>query len=254
MTVDFNQRKSAKAKWKRHGRAAAEKAAADKGAKRIRKKPNAKRRLCKGMCYGSPSDIRVEKVWRDEENSDEEGKAGAAAYDSDVEEQKQRDASRIASGTQATTSDADGAAKAKQPKQQQRKDGKQGIKLSTGVKLMDPQAAAHTSSKPVKRAAAEAGPALQPFHALIQGCMAAQGFIEPTPIQEKCWPACCEGRDVQGVAEPGSGKTLAYLLPGAVRVKVGVCEQAFRAHVAQCMPCVTSQEMHVWVGAVGCDE
>lgn len=29
----------------------------------------------------------------------------------------------------------------------------------------------------------------------------------------RCWPVCLEGRDVQAVAEPGSGKTLGYLLP-----------------------------------------
>ena len=34
-----------------------------------------------------------------------------------------------------------------------------------------------------------------------------------TPIQRECWPPCCEGRDVLGIAPPGSGKTLAYLLP-----------------------------------------
>ena len=29
----------------------------------------------------------------------------------------------------------------------------------------------------------------------------------------RSWPACLEGKDVQAVAEPGSGKTLGYLLP-----------------------------------------
>ena len=32
-------------------------------------------------------------------------------------------------------------------------------------------------------------------------------------IKHRSWPACLEGKDVQAVAEPGSGKTLAYLLP-----------------------------------------
>ncbi|KAL0036815.1 hypothetical protein WJX77_000238 [Trebouxia sp. C0004] len=35
----------------------------------------------------------------------------------------------------------------------------------------------------------------------------------PTPVQERSWPASLEGKDVQAVAEPGSGKTLGYLLP-----------------------------------------
>ena len=29
----------------------------------------------------------------------------------------------------------------------------------------------------------------------------------------RCWPPILEGRDVQAVAEPGSGKTFGYLLP-----------------------------------------
>jgi ATP-dependent RNA helicase DDX5/DBP2 len=32
-------------------------------------------------------------------------------------------------------------------------------------------------------------------------------------VQRECWPPACVGRDVLGIAPPGSGKTLAYLLP-----------------------------------------
>ncbi len=32
----------------------------------------------------------------------------------------------------------------------------------------------------------------------------------------RCWPLVLAGRDVEALAEPGSGKTLAYLLPAAV--------------------------------------
>ena len=38
-------------------------------------------------------------------------------------------------------------------------------------------------------------------------------FEEMTPIQEKCIPEILEGRDVLGVAQTGTGKTAAYLLP-----------------------------------------
>lgn len=38
-------------------------------------------------------------------------------------------------------------------------------------------------------------------------------FDECTPIQEKCIPSILEGRDVLGVAQTGTGKTAAYLLP-----------------------------------------
>ena len=32
-------------------------------------------------------------------------------------------------------------------------------------------------------------------------------------VLHRSWPACLDGQDVQVVAEPGSGKTLGYLLP-----------------------------------------
>lgn len=39
------------------------------------------------------------------------------------------------------------------------------------------------------------------------------GFVGPTPIQEKAFPVVMSGRDVIGIAQTGTGKTLAYLLP-----------------------------------------
>ncbi len=38
-------------------------------------------------------------------------------------------------------------------------------------------------------------------------------FDECTPVQENCIPPILEGRDVMGVAQTGTGKTAAYLLP-----------------------------------------
>lgn len=39
------------------------------------------------------------------------------------------------------------------------------------------------------------------------------GYTQPTPIQEKAIPAILGGQDVLGVAQTGTGKTAAYLLP-----------------------------------------
>lgn len=39
------------------------------------------------------------------------------------------------------------------------------------------------------------------------------GLEEPTPIQEKAFSPILSGRDVVGIAETGTGKTFAYLLP-----------------------------------------
>lgn len=39
------------------------------------------------------------------------------------------------------------------------------------------------------------------------------GLVNPTPIQEKAFPVLMSGRDVMGIAQTGTGKTFAYLLP-----------------------------------------
>ncbi len=39
------------------------------------------------------------------------------------------------------------------------------------------------------------------------------GWRECTPIQEKCIPEILSGRDIMGIAQTGTGKTAAYLLP-----------------------------------------
>lgn len=41
----------------------------------------------------------------------------------------------------------------------------------------------------------------------------AQGFTEPTAIQDKAIPMLLEGRDLKGVAQTGGGKTAAFVLP-----------------------------------------
>jgi ATP-dependent RNA helicase RhlE len=38
-------------------------------------------------------------------------------------------------------------------------------------------------------------------------------FTNPTPIQEKAFPVILSGKDVVGIAQTGTGKTIAYLLP-----------------------------------------
>lgn len=39
------------------------------------------------------------------------------------------------------------------------------------------------------------------------------GITQPTPIQEKSFAPILSGRDIMGIAQTGTGKTLAYLLP-----------------------------------------
>lgn len=51
------------------------------------------------------------------------------------------------------------------------------------------------------------------FEPGIQDAVDAMNFTECTPIQEKAIPVIMDGRDLIGVAQTGTGKTAAYLLP-----------------------------------------
>ena len=47
------------------------------------------------------------------------------------------------------------------------------------------------------------------------------GFTTPTPIQQQAIPHVLEGRDVMGLAQTGTGKTAAFLLPILQRLTMG---------------------------------
>jgi hypothetical protein len=52
---------------------------------------------------------------------------------------------------------------------------------------------------------------------MLQALRAAN-FTEPTPIQAQSWPIALAGHDMVSVAETGSGKTCAFLLPGFMHI------------------------------------
>ena len=47
----------------------------------------------------------------------------------------------------------------------------------------------------------------------VQKAIDELGFVTPTPIQEKSFAVIMSGRDMMGIAQTGTGKTFAYLLP-----------------------------------------
>ena len=47
----------------------------------------------------------------------------------------------------------------------------------------------------------------------LQKALDELGFTTPTPIQERAMPVILSGRDMMGIAQTGTGKTFAYLLP-----------------------------------------
>jgi ATP-dependent RNA helicase DDX5/DBP2 len=56
------------------------------------------------------------------------------------------------------------------------------------------------------------------FPPYVMNEVKAQGFAKPTAIQCQGWPMALSGRDVVGIAETGSGKTLTYCLPAIVHI------------------------------------
>ncbi|XP_064605795.1 probable ATP-dependent RNA helicase DDX43 [Liolophura sinensis] len=46
-----------------------------------------------------------------------------------------------------------------------------------------------------------------------------QGFTSPSPIQTQAWPILLQGLDLIGIAQTGTGKTLAFLLPALIHIE-----------------------------------
>lgn len=46
-----------------------------------------------------------------------------------------------------------------------------------------------------------------------------QGFVKPSPIQAQAWPVLLKGEDLIGIAQTGTGKTLAFLFPAFIHIE-----------------------------------
>jgi len=60
-----------------------------------------------------------------------------------------------------------------------------------------------------------------PLRPSLLSAVAAQGYTEPTPIQEQAIPFALQGRDLLGLAQTGTGKTAAFALPTLHRLAEG---------------------------------
>ncbi|XP_058813426.1 probable ATP-dependent RNA helicase DDX43 [Topomyia yanbarensis] len=49
--------------------------------------------------------------------------------------------------------------------------------------------------------------------------LAKQKFVKPSPIQSQAWPVLLKGEDLIGIAQTGTGKTLAFLLPAFIHIE-----------------------------------
>jgi ATP-dependent RNA helicase RhlE len=64
------------------------------------------------------------------------------------------------------------------------------------------------------------------FNRQILNAIADAGYTEATPIQQKAIPPILNGQDVMGIAQTGTGKTAAYVLPIIMRLKYSQGENA----------------------------
>ncbi len=59
------------------------------------------------------------------------------------------------------------------------------------------------------------------LHASVAAGVKTAGYTTPTPIQEQAIPAGLQGRDILGLAQTGTGKTAAFVLPILNRLRDG---------------------------------
>ena len=59
------------------------------------------------------------------------------------------------------------------------------------------------------------------FHPTIDAGITACGYTTPTPIQKEAIPPILAGRDILGLAQTGTGKTAAFVLPLLERLLTG---------------------------------
>ncbi|KAF1855236.1 hypothetical protein Lal_00008607 [Lupinus albus] len=57
------------------------------------------------------------------------------------------------------------------------------------------------------------------FNRQILNAISDAGYSQPTPIQQKAIPPILNGQDVMGIAQTGTGKTAAYVLPLLMKLK-----------------------------------
>lgn len=59
------------------------------------------------------------------------------------------------------------------------------------------------------------------LHPDVESGISKAGYTDPTPIQAQCIPSILQGRDLMGLAQTGTGKTAAFVLPILHRLMEG---------------------------------
>jgi superfamily II DNA/RNA helicase len=73
----------------------------------------------------------------------------------------------------------------------------------------------------------------------LQFNIESHGYVNPTPIQDGAVPYALEGRDVIGLANTGTGKTAAFLLP--------ILQRMLHAKAGRCLVLIPTRELAVQI-------
>ncbi len=66
--------------------------------------------------------------------------------------------------------------------------------------------------------------------------LAAQNYLQPTPIQQAAIPAILNGKDILGIAQTGSGKTASFVLPILMNLQSGTRSKNRHVNVLVLVP------------------
>jgi ATP-dependent RNA helicase RhlE len=87
------------------------------------------------------------------------------------------------------------------------------------------------------------------FNPRVAAGVKSAGYVTPTPIQAEAIPQVLQGRDIMGLAQTGTGKTAAFVLPILERLMQGP-----RGHLRALVVAPTrelAEQIHVEIGRLG---
>ena len=87
------------------------------------------------------------------------------------------------------------------------------------------------------------------LHPQVSAGVVAAGYSTPTPIQEQAIPSVLQGRDVMGLAQTGTGKTAAFVLPILNRLMSGERRQVRALVIAPTRE--LAEQIHESIGSLG---
>jgi ATP-dependent RNA helicase RhlE len=87
------------------------------------------------------------------------------------------------------------------------------------------------------------------LHPQIAAGIKSQGYDTPTPIQKQAIPPVLEGHDVMGLAQTGTGKTAAFVLPILERLLSGTRGKVRALIIAPTRE--LAEQIHVSIGELG---